>query len=56
MEKSTNIVEGFKIPLSEFDRISKVEISKSIEGNYTINQQKVMEMYNLHHPTAAEFT
>lgn len=55
MEKSTNIVESFKASLSVFDRISKEKICKTVEVNYNFNQQKIIEMYNRHHPTTAGY-
>ena len=55
--ESTIIVEYFNILLSKVERSGRQEFSKDIvEGNSTIHQLGIIDIYRLFHPTTDDYT
>lgn len=56
IDESTIIIGDFNRPLSEMDKYTRQEISKDmVKLNHTKNQQDIMDMYSLRHPTTTEY-
>lgn len=51
IDKATNVVGDFNIPLSRIDKIIREKISKDVELNGVINQEGPVDVYRTLHPT-----